>query len=107
MSPISSSPWSWRGRTGRAAYLAWGVGLMAVKYNLDRFVAWSFFGVSWSITSYLRPGTSILKLLPPYDRWLLWTLLALALPFIAAGVVLTTRRLRDAGWPQWLVAVFF
>ena len=28
-----------------------------------------------------------------------------ALPFLVVGVVLTVRRLRDAGWPLWLVAV--
>jgi hypothetical protein len=33
--------------------------------------------------------------------------LAIALPFIWIGVVLTLRRLRDIGWPLWLVALFF
>ena len=34
-------------------------------------------------------------------------MLALALPFLVVGVVLTVRRLRDAGWPLWIVAFFF
>ena len=34
-------------------------------------------------------------------------LVALAIPFIWVGVVLTLRRLRDIGWPLWLVAFFF
>jgi hypothetical protein len=29
------------------------------------------------------------------------------LPFLAVGIVLTVRRLRDAGWPLWLAAFFF
>jgi hypothetical protein len=30
-----------------------------------------------------------------------------ALPFVWIGTVLTLRRLRDAGWPLWLVILFF
>ena len=107
MSQNSSGPLGWRGRTGRSAYVAWGLGLMAVKYNLDRLVAWKFFGIEWLWPTYLFPDAPSLALTTGRDRWLLWVLVALALPFIAAGVVLTARRLRDTGWPSWLVAVFF
>ena len=56
---------------------------------------------------HLRPG------LPPKvtrdrdDQIFYATMLALALPFLVVGVVLTVRRLRDAGWPLWLVLFFF
>ena len=29
------------------------------------------------------------------------------MPFVVVGLVLTVRRLRDAGWPLWLVVLFF
>ena len=45
--------------------------------------------------------------LPPEDRLFYLALLAVALPFIAAGVLLTVRRLRDAGLPTPLVLLFF
>ena len=34
-------------------------------------------------------------------------MVALALPFLAAGIWLTLRRLRSAGWSPWLVLLFF
>jgi hypothetical protein len=37
----------------------------------------------------------------------LWTLLALSLPFVWVGLVLTGKRLRSAGLPSPLVALFF
>ena len=41
------------------------------------------------------------------DQVFFSTMFALALPFLVVGVVLTVRRLRDADWPLWLVALFF
>src|SRR5688500_12713391 len=93
--------WNPGGRTGRRAYATWGFGLMALKFTLDRFVVLALGGSFWSWFSYWEP---IAKWrhpsggLPPYAL----PLLALALPFIGAGVVLTLRRLRDTGWPLWL-----
>ena len=44
---------------------------------------------------------------PARDLPLYATLAAVAVPFVWAGVFLTLRRLRDAGLPVWLVALFF
>lgn len=49
-----SELWDWRGATGRAAYLAWGVGLMAARCNLDRLLAWNFSHRDWNRSSYWR-----------------------------------------------------
>jgi hypothetical protein len=36
-----------------------------------------------------------------------WTMLAISIPFIVMGILLTARRLRTTGLPTWLVALFF
>ena len=83
-----------------------GVLLFAVKYNLDRLVAGWGFGRQWSLLQYLAPGGTV-QTVSRDDMRFYATLVALALPFVAAGVVLTLRRLRAAGLPGWLVTVFF
>ncbi len=100
--------WTWRGRVGRAKYFAAGAALFAVKHLIDRIVASAVFQRPWSLFNYWAVGEGAeidetpLGLLNFYA-----TLVAIALPFIWVGVVLTLRRLRDVGWPLWLVAVFF
>ena len=42
-----------------------------------------------------------------YQAEYLAAMLFVAMPFIWLGLAMTTRRLRDAGWPVWLSAVFF
>lgn len=98
-----SDLWTWRGTISRQDYAAWGIILFALKYNLDRMIAFKGHGVVWYPWSYFlgpeRAGVQVT------DLGL--TLLAVSLPFIAWGVILTLRRLRDAGWKPWLVALFF
>ena len=99
--------WDVRGKTGRGRYALWGVLLVALKYNLDRVLA-ALFGRGWSIVDYLSPARrQHLLQLPWTDRTFLLTLIAVSLPFIWAGIALTTRRLRDLDWPIELVALFF
>ncbi len=100
---------TWRGTIDRKAYFAVGVILFAVKHLLDRFIASFGFDLPWSVFNYWLVGEGTggiddkpLNLLTFYA-----TMLAVALPFIWVGVVLTLRRLRDIGWPLWLVALFF
>ena len=112
---MSSHPlnvWSWHGRVGRARYLVTGVVLLAVKHNIDRFLA-AVYGYPWGIFNYwvfdtIDPivGARSLANLP--DRATFYTLLVLiALPFIWIGTVMTLRRLRDADLPLALVVLFF
>jgi uncharacterized membrane protein YhaH (DUF805 family) len=98
---------TWRGTMSRRDYALWGCVLFAVKYNVDRAIALVFFGRPWLPWSYLtgrnQPGP------PPGDDGpiLAMALLLLALPFVFWGVTMTLRRLRDAGWSQTLVVLFF
>jgi uncharacterized membrane protein YhaH (DUF805 family) len=100
--------WTWRGTVGRGKYFGIGVTLFALKHLLDRIVATQVFGLPWSLFNYWIIGESTEIDNAPLGRLRFYaTLVTLALPFIWVGVVLTLRRLRDIGWPLWLVVVFF
>lgn len=90
---------------GRRPYVAAGGGLFAAKVGIDLLVARAFqhpysilYYVSPSDAPLFNPGTDP-------DYWLaMW---AVALPFLFTGLVLTLRRLRDAGMSPWLCLLFF
>src|SRR3982750_1302004 len=108
MSLQISDFWTWHGTVGRAKYFGIGVTLFAVKHLLDRIVATQVFGRPWSLFNYFVVGEATEIDATPLGRLRFYaTLVALAIPFIWIGVVLTLRRLRDIGWPLWLVAFFF
>jgi uncharacterized membrane protein YhaH (DUF805 family) len=99
--------WSWQGTIGRARYLATGVVLLAIKHNIDRVLA-AAYGHPWSIFNYWvfdRPQG--IEAITPREANFYASLVAVALPFIWIGTVLTLRRLRDADLPLWLVIFFF
>lgn len=97
------------GKLDRGPYFLAGVTLLAAKFGLDWLIAKVIFDRPWSLHNYLiLPGQALRVLaLPEEDRVFFGTLLALALPFILVGVLLTVRRLRSAGLPDALVAFFF
>ena len=101
--------WSWRGTISRQRYLITGVVLFAIKQNLDRLVA-KFFGYQWwgpfNYLQFFSSDGSVTGL-SSRDASLYAVLVWFALPFIWIGIVLTIRRLRDAGLPLWLVILFF
>ena len=101
--------WRWEGTIGRGPYALIGLIAFALKHNLDRFVASFVFGRKWGIFNYwtspFGPATPVSAV--EEHRSLIAALLALAVPFIWLGVVLTTRRLQSIGWPTWLVVFFF
>jgi hypothetical protein len=106
-SPISTLL-SWRGTIGRGPYVIVGVVLFAVKHNLDRFVAAAVFNHPWSIFNYwMFDEHAHLDNIPAGRLKFYATMVALAIPFIYVGVVLTLKRLRAIGLPLWLVAFFF
>lgn len=108
MSLQISDFWTWHGTVGRGKYFGIGVTLFAVKHLLDRIVATQVFGLPWSLFNYFIVGEATEIDATPLGRLRFYaTLVALAIPFIWVGVVLTLRRLRDIGWPLWLVAFFF
>ncbi len=103
-----SDLWTWQGTIDRGRYAVLGVLLFAFKHNLDRLVASVVFKKPWGLFNYLLPGAAVSLLdLSPSDQLFFAGMVALALPFIWTGVALTLRRLRDAGLPLPLVALFF
>jgi hypothetical protein len=95
---------------GRVAYLAWGLGLLALKFVIDWAIATVVFGRTWEFQSYLILPTKSLgvqALVGQQDSQFFGTLLVVAVPFLTAGVFLTARRLSDAGLPVALVFLFF
>lgn len=97
------------GKIDRGPYFLLGVALLAAKFGLDWLVAQVVFDRPWTLYNYVvLPGQALRVLtLPEEDRVFFGTLLALAVPFILIGVVLTVRRLRAAGLPDALVVFFF
>ena len=107
-----SSPFSgflsWRGTIDRGPYAITGVLLFAVKHNVDRIIASAFFGHPWSIFNYwMFDDHTHLDKIPAGRLKFYATMVAVALPFIYVGIVLTLKRLRAIGLPLWLVAFFF
>ena len=99
--------WSWQGRIGRRRYLLNGLVLLALKHNIDRVLA-AAFGYRWSIFNYwVFDSPAGIEEVTYSDAKFYAVLVLVALPFVWIGTVLTLRRLRDAGWPLWLVILFF
>lgn len=90
---------------GRARYLGAGLALFALKILVDYGVARAF-SRPYTALSYLSREDA--PLFRPSEQPAYWLVLwAVALPFIAVGLVLTMRRLRDAGLSPWLALLFF
>jgi uncharacterized membrane protein YhaH (DUF805 family) len=90
---------------GRVRYVAAGVALFVVKIGIDLLVARAF-SRPYSVLYYISPADA--PLFRPEENPTYWlTLWAVALPFIGIGLLLTVRRLRDAGLTPWLALLFF
>jgi hypothetical protein len=89
-------------------YLAWSAILFALKYAVDLAIARGIFHQPWPLLNYLAP-TRLVGLFgwPLEGQDFLMAMLLAALPFIIAGLIVTLRRLRDAGLPRVLVILFF
>ena len=101
--------WRWQGTIDRKSYAIAGCSAFVLKFLIDKFAAFAWFGRQWFVWSYWQPLGSGARVnaLPSETRAFAGTLLILALPFIWLGVTLTVQRLRDAGKPLWLVVLFF
>lgn len=98
----------WEGTIGRGPYALIGLSLLALKYNIDRFIASAVYHRPWRPFSYLSAGVDLNALVSGSDdAAFLGTLLVVAIPFIWIGTVLTIRRLRSLGLPAGLVLLFF
>jgi hypothetical protein len=108
MIPRLSDLWSWHGEIKRGPFLFWGFVLGALKYNLDRFLVWQWSGQRWSLLDYSKVGEYLWPKFPTFEGVGQYAvLLALSLPFMTAGVLLTLKRLRSVQLPPWLVLLFF
>lgn len=100
--------WRWGGRLDRAPYAIAGVLLFLVKHNIDRAVAILGYRRPWSLFYYLSPTDAArISSMPAEDLSFYGTLVAIAIPFIYMGTLMTVKRLRAAGLSGWLVALFF
>jgi hypothetical protein len=101
--------WSSNGTVDRGAYALVGLLGFALKHNLDRLVATFGFHRPWGLFNYWVPVRDVVRIteLRNADAGFLATMVALSLPFIWVGVVLTMKRLRSAGLSPQLVALFF
>src|SRR5204862_6185026 len=108
MNPRLSDLWTWQGELKRGPFLFWGLLLGALKYNLDRFLMWQWSGQRWSLLDYTKVGEYLWPKFPTFEGVGQYALLlALSLPFMTAGVLLTLKRLRSVQLPPWLVLLFF
>lgn len=98
----------WDGTLDRGPYALVGVLLFFLKHNIDRGVAIFAFDRPWSLFYYLSPTDALrFSALSAVDRTFYATLVAIAMPFIYVGTLMTVKRLRSAGLPPWLVLFFF
>lgn len=101
--------WRTGGTIDRGTYALVGILGFAVKHNLDRLVAGYGFHRPWGLFNYWIPAREVSRIteLRGGEAVFLGTMVAMALPFIWVGVTLTLKRLRGAGLPSPLVALFF
>jgi len=102
--------WRWSGRTDRKTYAVVGFLSFAVKFLLDRLLTRYFLpnGTAFFFNYWAPLGIDVrISRLSGYQAEYLAAMLLAAMPFIWLGLAMTTRRLRDVGWPVWLSAVFF
>ena len=101
--------WRTSGTVGRGPYALVGILGFAIKHNLDRLVAGYGFHRAWGLFNYWVPVRDVVRIteVRGSEALFLGTMVALSLPFICVGIVLTMKRLRSAGLPTHLVALFF
>ena len=81
-----------------------GVLLAVLKVGLDYAVS-SAFGQAWSPINYVSPIDA--PLFDPGENLGYYAALwGSAIPFLAIGIWLSARRLRDAAAPAWMVVLF-
>jgi hypothetical protein len=101
--------WRPSGTVNRGTYALVGLLGFALKHNLDRLVATCGFHRPWGFFNYWVPVRHVARItqLRSDEAVFLETMLALALPFVWIGVMMTLKRLRSAKLPTELVVLFF
>ena len=97
-----------RGVVGRLRYALWGLGLMALKWNVDRLLLGLWDGLGGGLSGVELWKLYLWQSLPTGgDRAGLGAMLAVSLPFLYLGIVLTLGRLRSARLSPYWVLLFF
>lgn len=101
--------WRWEGRVTRKTYALVGITGFAIKRVCDLLIASHFLHHDVTLFNYWLPlgRGARLNNLSENEVKFLATMLLVATPFIWIGLAMTVRRLRDAGQPVWLAALFF
>ena len=106
--PLSDILWRWRGELDRGLFAIIGFSLFVLKHNIDRFVAIGIYDRPWSVFYYISPSDAArFGSMAREEVDFYATLVAIAIPFVYVGTLMTVKRLRSAGLPLWLVALFF
>ncbi|HEV2210371.1 MAG TPA: hypothetical protein VG167_16470 [Verrucomicrobiae bacterium] len=99
--------WGWSGTVSRKPFIIWAALLFGLKYNLDRVLLRWLFDRDWSVFSYFQqPFPGIQNLSPAQSPSEFLALLAISLPFLWMGVMLSIKRLRSAKLPLWFALLF-
>src|SRR5690606_20317123 len=94
-------------RIGPGVYLMSGILIFSLKFLLDSLLAHSFHH-EWGMRYYLEPSRYYNIWTLPTSEWPFFGMLvALSLPFMVVGVMLTLARIKDASLPRWIVLAFF
>jgi len=88
-------------------YAALGISLALFKYAVDATLAWAWTGQFWNPLVYLVPLLSLQGPITSAPTGLLVLLELWTLPFLWIGLVMTLRRLTDAGKSSWLCLLYF
>src|SRR6185503_7058569 len=88
-------------------YLLVGFGLFALKFAIDSAVSLLILHRPWSPFNYLNIGAAVGFPDTSAELEFVWIMLAISIPFVITGILLTARRLRSAGLPSWMMALFF
>src|SRR5688572_11809233 len=95
------------GTVSGPAYFRAGTILFLLKYTFDFLLVRFLLGRTWMPWDYLAIQWRQIDFRDSEVIHFATFMLALALPFIWFGVVLTLKRLRSIGWTGSLVALFF
>jgi len=91
-----------RKRVPRKPYVAWGLGLAALKFAIDTGVVYAFSGTTWSPLGYVVPSLVLRRdAIGAAPEAMHVLLVALALPFLWVGLSMSVRRAADAGLSPW------
>jgi len=89
------------------SYFLWGVGLFLLKFPLDYIIASRLFGKKWDLFVYFSYVRNPLFNQNQSDPIFWMTMLAIALPFVALGLIFTFRRINTLKIHPFWVLMFF